>query len=273
MSSEPGLAGTSAESAPVLLEREFDVVLAGLLTIVCAPLVALLAALIRLDSPGPAFIRQPRIGRSGELFRMWKLRTMAADSDPAYHKATVRRLIQGVGTEQGENAAWLSPSDDPRVTRVGRKLRNAGLDELPQLINVLKGEMSLVGPRPALPYEVPLWKEWHHARLAVRPGITGLWQVSARGTADFDAMVRLDLDYIARRSIALDVWIMVMTPGAAWRTARRARSGDADLNATDGTARDAPRLIPGPGPGPGTGPGTNPGLLAIENDPIVNDRM
>ena len=218
------LASAPSEMADAPLQRVFDVALATLLAILCIPLVLLLALLVRLDSPGPAFLRQRRIGRDGAPFRMWKLRTMVADADPAYHKEMVRRLIQA--SENGSTTAWLSPRNDPRVTRVGRALRATGLDELPQLFNVLKGEMSLVGPRPALPYEVPLWKDWHAARLAVRPGITGLWQVEARGTADFDAMVRLDLEYIARRSIGLDAWILARTPGAAWSAARRSRSGD-----------------------------------------------
>lgn len=206
--------------------RAFDLFFAGLMAIPSAPIVALLALLVRLDSPGPAFLRQPRVGRDGVPFRMWKLRTMVADADPGYHQERVRRLIRGAG--RGEPSAWLSSGDDPRLTRVGRALRAAGLDELPQLLNVLTGEMSLVGPRPALPYELPLWKEWHRGRLAVRPGITGLWQVSGRGTADFDAMVRLDLEYIARRSLPRDVWILIRTPAAAIRAARRAQTRDDD---------------------------------------------
>ncbi len=221
MSGEFELAAASTDMPSMLSKRIFDILLAGLVLILCTPLVAVLALLVRLDSPGPAFIRQLRIGRYGNSFRMWKLRSMAADSDPTLHMETVRRLI--LGLERGAGAAWLSPMDDPRITRVGRVLRATGLDELPQLLNVLMGDMSLVGPRPALPYEVQLWKEWHHGRLAVTPGITGLWQVSARGTADFDAMVRLDLDYIARRSIAGDAWILVKTPFSALRAALRTR--------------------------------------------------
>lgn len=201
-------------------KRAMDIVLGGLLLAASLPLLLLLAILVRIDSPGPALLRQPRIGLGGRTFGMWKLRTMVDDGDAAVHRRHVARLLA-----PGAGGAWVAPASDPRVTRVGRWLRATCLDELPQLVNVLRGEMSLVGPRPALPYEVAAWEPWHHARLRVPPGMTGLWQVAGRGTATFDEMVRLDLDYAARRSPVLDAAILLRTPAAVWRAASGRRGG------------------------------------------------
>jgi lipopolysaccharide/colanic/teichoic acid biosynthesis glycosyltransferase len=146
---------------------------------------------------------------------MLKFRSMRVDADPALHMAHVARLIGGnvhpdeLGTGGGET---LKMRNDPRVTRVGRVLRKLSLDELPQLFNVLRGEMSLVGPRPPLPYEVALYKDWHRRRLEALPGITGLWQVEARNRVSFDEMVRLDLRYIEEQSLWLDLKILARTP-------------------------------------------------------------
>lgn len=198
--------------------RILDVALALALLALAAPLLAVAAVSIRLDSPGPVIFRQTRVGLARRSFELLKLRTMAAGADSAPHEAHVRCLLHGGG---GPGHAWAPLPADPRVTRVGRLLRRTGIDELPQLVNVLRGDMRLVGPRPALPYEVERWQEWHFARLAVPPGITGLWQVRGRSRVDFDGMVRLDLDYLSRRSLALDLAILARTPIAVLRRAGR----------------------------------------------------
>ncbi len=197
--------------------RALDVVLAAVLLVLAAPLLAAAAIAIRLDSPGPVIFRQARVGLARRPFGMLKLRTMAAGADSGPHEAHVRRLLR----RGGPRRAWAPLPADPRVTRVGRLLRRSAIDELPQLVNVLRGEMRLVGPRPALPYEVEGWQDWHFARLAVPPGITGLWQVSGWSRVDFDGMVRQDLDYVARRSLALDLAILARTPVAVLHRARR----------------------------------------------------
>jgi lipopolysaccharide/colanic/teichoic acid biosynthesis glycosyltransferase len=207
---------SSAADRYAPFQRLLDVVLGSILLAAATPVLAVAALAIRLDSPGPVLFRQTRAGRSGRPFTLLKLRSMVVGADPMPHRRHIDRLLSG----DGRGDAWAPLDDDPRVTRVGRVLRALALDEVPQLANVLRGDMSLVGPRPALPYELPHWQAWHHARLAVRPGMTGLWQVDGRGASDFDAMVRQDLDYIARRSLALDVAILARTPIAVLRGRR-----------------------------------------------------
>ncbi|MCL6429533.1 MAG: sugar transferase [Anaerolineae bacterium] len=208
--SRPVLRGTRR-----LWKRLFDVAISVLALVVLAPLMAAIAAAVRLDSPGSILYRQERVGEKGKPFVMLKFRSMRVDADPALHMAHVARLIGGnlspghLGPGPGET---LKMRDDPRVTRVGRVLRKLSLDELPQLFNVLRGEMSLVGPRPPLPYEVALYKDWHRRRLEALPGITGLWQVEARNRVSFDEMVRLDLRYIEEQSLWLDLKILARTP-------------------------------------------------------------
>jgi len=192
--------------------RALELALAAALLVAAGPLLLAAAAAIRLDSPGPVLFRQRRVGMAGRSFQLLKLRTMVVHADPAPHRDHVRRLMSGSSSEP-----WAPMTADPRVTRAGRVLRRFALDELPQLWNVLRGDMSLVGPRPALPYEVELWSARQRRRLAVRPGITGLWQVAARGSADFQTMVELDLTYIARRSPWLDLCILARTPAAVLR--------------------------------------------------------
>jgi lipopolysaccharide/colanic/teichoic acid biosynthesis glycosyltransferase len=193
--------------------RGFDLVVAGLLLAAAAPVLLLAALAIRLDSPGPILFRQIRVGQGGRPFEMLKLRTMIAGASPALHREHVRALLR-----DGAGRPWIGPAADARVTRLGRLLRATALDELPQLVNVLRGDMRLVGPRPALPYEVDLWADWHHRRLTVPPGITGLWQVAGRERSTFDEMVRLDLAYIAARSTWLDLSILLRTPWALLRS-------------------------------------------------------
>jgi exopolysaccharide biosynthesis polyprenyl glycosylphosphotransferase len=179
-----------------------DVLVAGAALVVLAPLCLLIALLIRLDSPGPAVFRQTRVGRHGRLFTFYKFRSMHVGAE---------KLLEDLRQHNEVDGPIFKMRNDPRVTRVGRWLRRTSLDELPQLINVLKGDMSLVGPRPAVPDEVAKYAEWQRARLAVIPGITGLWQVSGRSQLTFDEMVRLDLEYMERRSLVLDLMILLRT--------------------------------------------------------------
>jgi exopolysaccharide biosynthesis polyprenyl glycosylphosphotransferase len=198
-----------------ITKRAFDVVAAVLGLVVIAPILGLIALAIKLESRGPALYRQQRIGENGAPFTMLKFRSMQANADAGVHQAHVQRLIQqNLRPEQMEpgNGASLKMANDPRVTRVGAFLRKTSLDELPQLFNVLNGEMSLVGPRPPIAYEVALYQDWHMRRLAAPPGMTGLWQVHGRNRVSFDEMVRMDLEYIERQSLLLDLQLLVQTP-------------------------------------------------------------
>jgi lipopolysaccharide/colanic/teichoic acid biosynthesis glycosyltransferase len=192
-----------------LAKRIFDTIGSLLLIITTIPLLAILALMIRVDSPGFVIYRQTRLGRGGRPFPCFKLRTMYADGDDGIHRNHVQYLIENSQTVVAERLP-----DDPRITRVGRFLRRSSLDELPQLWNVLCGQMSLVGPRPPLPYEVACYQPWQRRRLDVRPGITGYWQVRGRGRVTFDEMCRMDLSYISHRSFGLDLWILLKTPAA-----------------------------------------------------------
>ena len=183
-----------------------------------APLFAVIAILIKLDSEGPVFFIQERVGfdpATGEVksFSCFKFRSMRNRADTALHQAHMARLIQG---RQDPLPAGSSAkmSRDPRITRVGHVLRHTSLDELPQLINVVRGEMSIVGPRPALPYEVAMYQEWHRGRLLAVPGLTGWWQVRGRNQVRFDEAVSMDLFYVQNRSLWLDIKIMLLTPWA-----------------------------------------------------------
>ncbi len=200
--------------------------IAGSLTLVLllSPLVAVIAAAIRLTSNGPVHFRQTRIGQYGKRFTFLKFRTMYVDNDASEHKEYVRALIAGRAAKQSTNGngngngeGVFKLANDPRVTPVGRFLRRTSLDELPQLFNVVYGDMSLVGPRPPLPYEVEEYAVWHRRRfLEAKPGITGLWQVYGRSRVGFDDMVRMDLRYARDCSPWLDLKILLQTPGAAF---------------------------------------------------------
>ncbi len=197
-------------------KRALDLLLGTAILVVAAPLLAVLALVVRLDSPGPILFRQVRIGRDGRPFRLYKFRTMYQDADPAMHRTYVQSLIRrqahgGNDEPSSGPRAVFKLTADPRVTGAGRLLRRTSLDELPQVFNVLKGDMSLVGPRPSLPYEVQEYEEWHKARLAVLPGITGWWQVWGRSQVPFDEMVRMDLEYISKQSLWLDLRILLLT--------------------------------------------------------------
>ena len=197
-------------------KRGLDVVGSLILLVVLSPLLLLIAALVKLSSHGPVFFRQVRIGQIMKPFTMLKFRTMYSGTDHRVHHEFVSRFIKASGQvhEPGKNG-FFKLTNDPRVTPVGRILRKTSLDELPQLWNVLRGDMSLVGPRPPLPYELEQYKPWHRRRiLEAKPGITGLWQVAGRSRTTFDEMVRLDLRYARTRSLWTDIKILLATPAA-----------------------------------------------------------
>lgn len=199
------------------IKRLIDIVgsLAGL--IVCLPVFLVIAAAIKLTSRGPILFRQARLGQYGRKFTFLKFRSMYANNDPRIHQDFVTRFIVGTaGTETaGDHQKIYKLTADPRITRVGRFLRSTSLDELPQFLNVLLGDMSLVGPRPPVTYEYERYDLWHKQRLfAVKPGITGMWQVDGRSRVKFDEMVRLDIRYARSWSLWLDVKILLKTPRA-----------------------------------------------------------
>jgi lipopolysaccharide/colanic/teichoic acid biosynthesis glycosyltransferase len=199
-----------------LSKRVFDTTVAFLSLCLSSPLWVLIAISIKLDSSGPIIFKQTRVGEHGRLFTMLKFRSMHADAAPNVHKAYAKRAIeQNLGpTQMGGHEHSLKMESDPHITRVGKLIRKTSLDELPQLLNVLRGEMSLVGPRPPLPYEVESYQEWHRRRLEVLPGITGWWQVKGRNQVPFDEMVRMDICYIAHMSLWTDIKILFLTPWA-----------------------------------------------------------
>jgi len=205
-------------------KRLLDILLAGIALILLAPVFGAVAVAIKLDSPGPVIFRQTRVRGDQPLgtehpeehtFTFFKFRSMVHDADPSVHQQYTQALINGQAARQGNGLFKLTA--DKRITRVGRFLRRTSLDELPQLWNILRGDMSLVGPRPALPYEVRLYKPWHRARLSVTPGLTGLWQVAGRNRLSFDEMVDLDVTYARRRSLRLDAAIILGTIPAVLR--------------------------------------------------------
>jgi undecaprenyl-phosphate galactose phosphotransferase len=192
------------------IKHSVDAVAALIGCTVALPLFIAFAAAIRLTSPGPVFYRARVVGKGGRFFSMYKFRTMVTGASHTIHREFVARMIRGEIAPDGSGRT-LKITNDPRVTGIGRILRKTSLDELPQLINVLRGEMSLVGPRPCLPYEYKLYKEWHKKRTSVRPGITGLWQVVGRSEVSFEDMILLDLYYIYNRSLELDLTILLET--------------------------------------------------------------
>jgi exopolysaccharide biosynthesis polyprenyl glycosylphosphotransferase len=195
-----------------LLKRAIDVAGSLAALIVLLPVFAVIAAMIKLTSEGPVFFKQNRIGRFGREFSFLKFRSMYVNNDPEIHKQYVQNLIT---KKLDEGNVAYKIRNDPRVTRVGRLLRKSSLDELPQFLNVLRGEMSLVGPRPPIPYEFENYSLWHRRRvLEVKPGITGEWQVSGRSRTTFDEMVRMDLRYIRQQSVWIDLKILLKTPFA-----------------------------------------------------------
>jgi lipopolysaccharide/colanic/teichoic acid biosynthesis glycosyltransferase len=199
------------------LKRVLDLVLASLLLIVLAPVMAVIAIAIRCTSPGPALFHQLRIGYRLSPFVMLKFRTMQVDNDDSIHRAYATAFFSGDVTPAEAERGVYKLTRDPRVTSVGAFLRRSSLDELPQLFNVLRGDMSLVGPRPALPYEVELFEPRFQARFLAKPGITGLWQVSGRSTLPMRQALELDVDYVQRRTIGLDILTLLRTVPAVLR--------------------------------------------------------
>jgi exopolysaccharide biosynthesis polyprenyl glycosylphosphotransferase len=200
-------------SSARIVKRTFDLVVAALAIAILFPFWVLIALLIKLDSKGPVFYTQERVGMDGRLFLLYKFRTMKAGADSQLHREYQHAFIAGraeanLGNEQRPTYKLLV---DPRITRIGKLLRRTSLDEVPQLLNVLTGDMSLVGPRPPIPYEVEAYELWHRKRLDMKPGLTGLWQVSGRNRLPFEEMVRLDLFYIENWSLLLDLKIILRT--------------------------------------------------------------
>jgi exopolysaccharide biosynthesis polyprenyl glycosylphosphotransferase len=198
-----------------LAKRALDVVVSLIAIILFSPLFTLISVAVKLTSKGPILFRQERVGQYGQRFLFLKFRSMKCGSNSHIHQEYVKQFISGtIAKEQG---VTYKITQDPRLTRIGGFLRKSSLDELPQLINVLKGEMSLVGPRPAIPYEIDFYQMWHRTRfLEVKPGITGLWQVTGRSKTTFDDMVRLDLRYVKQWSFWLDIQILLRTPQAVF---------------------------------------------------------
>lgn len=186
-----------------LVKRLFDIVASALALVIISPILLIIAICIKVDDPkGSVFYCHERVGKDGRLFKMIKFRSMVSNAD---------ELLAKLKSQNDVNGAMFKLKNDPRITRVGRVIRKYSLDELPQLINVILGQMSIVGPRPPLPSEVAQYSDYDKQRLMVTPGATGMWQVGGRNDVDFDEMVRLDLTYIQHRSIWLDLKIMFET--------------------------------------------------------------
>ncbi len=204
------IAATSAEREGILrgetyrrwLKRPFDAAASAFGLVALSPAFLLLSVLVKLDSPGPVMFKQRRVGKDGNEFWFYKFRSMIENAEDLKDSLMHLNELEGPVFKIGE---------DPRITKLGRFLRRTSLDELPQLVNVLRGEMSLVGPRPPLPAEVANYESWQRERLSVCPGITCLWQVSGRNHIGFTEWVRLDLEYIRKQSLALDVKILART--------------------------------------------------------------
>jgi lipopolysaccharide/colanic/teichoic acid biosynthesis glycosyltransferase len=203
-----------------IAKRTVDIIgsLVGLL--VFSPFFLIIPFIIKRSSAGPVFFRQERVGRNGRKFVFYKFRSMYQNNDDSIHRQFVKKLIHTPDCDNSVQGLQVTSDtqvfkivNDPRITPVGRILRKSSIDELPQLINVLKGDMSLVGPRPAIPYEVSEYNHWHLERIfPAKPGITGVWQVEARSTTTFENMVRMDINYIKKWSVLLDLKLIFKTP-------------------------------------------------------------
>lgn len=197
------------------VSRAVDILVSSLMIGLLSPLLLAIAAAVRLDSEGPAIFRQRRLGRHARAFQMYKFRTMRHGAESGIHEDHVRDMIVNrLSTEGSVTRQVFKVHPDPRVTRIGRLLRRSSLDELPQLFNILRGDMSLVGFRPPIPYEVTEYPDWYFRRFDGRPGLTGLWQVSGRNERSYEEMVRLDIEYYNRRSWLLDLLLLARTVGA-----------------------------------------------------------
>lgn len=210
----------------LLYKRVFDLILSTILLIMITPAFILIAVLIKLDSPGPVFFTQQRVGSRRRsvgnhtiweirTFKIYKFRSMFWNADETLHRDHIRAYTSGQYEVPVGKGSFKLP-EDPRITRVGRILRKASIDEFPQLINVVKGEMSLVGPRPVPIYEFDDYQEWHKERFAALPGMTGLWQVKGRCQVTFDEQIQMDIDYVRRQSLYLDMVILFLTVPAVF---------------------------------------------------------
>lgn len=208
----------AAREEGYLLKRPLDILGAVLALVLLSPLMLVTALAVKLTSPGPIIFKQHRLGKGGVPFVFYKFRSMASNADDRIHREFVENLIKGAGSAGGAPGTVYKMTADPRITRVGHLIRKTSIDELPQLFNVLKGDMSLVGPRPPLPYEAECYESWHLRRvLDLRPGLTGLWQVDGRSKVGFDDMVRMDLRYIRTCSLWLDLKILLKTVAVVLR--------------------------------------------------------
>lgn len=204
-----------SQSDGYALKRSLDLAGAIVALVLCAPLMLIAALMVATTSRGPIIFKQQRLGKGGKPFTFYKFRSMVTNADDSVHREFVANLIKAKETDARPGESGSAPyklENDPRVTRVGRFLRKTSIDELPQLFSVLKGDMTLVGPRPPIPYETSLYQPWHLRRLVtVKPGITGLWQVAGRSSVSFNEMVRMDLRYIRDCSLTLDLKILFKT--------------------------------------------------------------
>lgn len=190
-------------------KRALDLTISVLFLIAFAPVWLVIAAALKMDSRGPVLFRQARVGRNGETFMVYKFRSMHVNNDDAAHRKFVEAFMAAPSNSDG--SSYFKIKNDPRVTRVGRILRKTSLDEIPQILNVLKGEMSIVGPRPALPWEVAQYEPWQRERLYALPGITGTWQVEGRSRVSFDEMMRMDISYVRAPSMWGDISLILRT--------------------------------------------------------------
>ncbi len=190
-------------AAPSVVKRGIDITASLILLVLLSPLFALIALLVKLEDGGPVFFAQTRVGLDGREFKMYKVRSMCVNAEA--------RLADLLDANEHKEGVTFKLRDDPRITRIGRLLRKLSMDELPQFYNVLKGEMSLVGPRPPVPREVAVYSLSDRRRLSVKPGITCIWQICGRSEIDFSGQVKLDVKYIENQNLALDVWILLRT--------------------------------------------------------------
>jgi lipopolysaccharide/colanic/teichoic acid biosynthesis glycosyltransferase len=190
-----------------------DRIFAVFFLVVLSPLFAVITVMIKLDSRGKVIFSRDQVGEHGRIFKMYKFRTMQSNNDDSEYKSYIAKYInEGTPYTVDENGqAVYKVVNDPRVTRFGAMLRKSNLDELPQFFNILKGDMSLVGPRPDIPFAVQMYQDWHHQRLQIKPGLMGLWQVQGRKNLSFEDMVRMDIEYIEKQSLILDTKIILKT--------------------------------------------------------------
>jgi lipopolysaccharide/colanic/teichoic acid biosynthesis glycosyltransferase len=200
-----------------IFKRVFETIFSIILLILLVPVFLLLTLAIRFDSPGPALFRQTRVGKGGKPFTFYKFRTMYHDIDRSAHQAFMAAFVNGKVSQGADNGTEFKPASRNQITSVGRILRKTSLDELPQLLNIIKGEMSFIGPRPNVLAEAEAYQDWHKKRLDVLPGITGLAQINGRSSIPFDQIVRYDIEYVENYGLRMDLKIMAGTLPAVFR--------------------------------------------------------